>query len=164
MTIFDYVVLAAMALSVLLGAWRGVVNELLALVAWVAAFLVARIEAPQATHWLAGQIAEPGLRLAAAFIIIFVGVLILFAIARMLLSRLLSAVGLGTLDRLLGAVFGVLRGLAVMMLVLVFLPKLLPVDQDPWWQQSLLIPRFLRFEGAARQLVSALFGFFQQWL
>jgi membrane protein required for colicin V production len=139
MTIFDYVVLAAMALSVLLGAWRGVVNELLALVAWVAAFLVARIEAPQATHWLAGQIAEPGLRLAAAFIIIFVGVLILFAIARMLLSRLLSAVGLGTLDRLLGAVFGVLRGLAVV-LAGVMLAGMTSMPRERWWQTAVLAP------------------------
>jgi membrane protein required for colicin V production len=139
MTIFDYVVLAAMALSVLLGAWRGVVNELLALVAWVAAFLVARIEAPQATHWLAGQIAEPGLRLAAAFIIIFVGVLILFAIARMLLSRLLSAVGLGTLDRLLGAVFGVLRGLAVV-LAGVMLAGMTSMPREHWWQTAVLAP------------------------
>ena len=139
MTIFDYVVLAAMALSVLLGAWRGVVNELLALVAWVAAFLVARIEAPQATHWLAGQIAEPGLRLAAAFIIIFVGVLILFAIARMLLSRLLSAVGLGTLDRLLGAVFGVLRGLAVV-LAGVMLAGMTSLPRERWWQAAVLAP------------------------
>lgn len=139
MTIFDYVVLAAMALSVLLGAWRGVVNELLALVAWVAAFLVARIEAPQATHWLAGQIAEPGLRLAAAFIIIFVGVLILFAVARMLLSRLLSAVGLGTLDRLLGAVFGVLRGLAVV-LAGVMLAGMTSMPRERWWQTAVLAP------------------------
>lgn len=139
MTIFDYVVLAAMALSVLLGAWRGVVNELLALVAWVAAFLVARIEAPQATHWLAGQIAEPGLRLAAAFIIIFVGVLILFAIARMLLSRLLSAVGLGTLDRLLGAVFGVLRGLVVV-LAGVMLAGMTSMPRERWWQTAVLAP------------------------
>lgn len=139
MTIFDYVVLAAMALSVLLGAWRGVVNELLALVAWVAAFLVARIEAPQATHWLAGQIAEPGLRLAAAFIIIFVGVLILFAIARMLLSRLLSAVGLGTLDRLLGAVFGVLRGLVVV-LAGVMLAGMTSMPREHWWQTAVLAP------------------------
>lgn len=139
MTIFDYVVLAAMALSVLLGAWRGVVNELLALVAWVAAFLVARIGAPQATHWLAGQITEPGLRLAAAFIIIFVGVLILFAIARMLLSRLLSAVGLGTLDRLLGAVFGVLRGLAVV-LAGVMLAGMTSMPRERWWQTAVLAP------------------------
>jgi membrane protein required for colicin V production len=139
MTIFDYVVLAAIALSVLLGAWRGVVSEILALAAWVVAFLVARVEAPQAAHWLAGHVAEPGLRLAAAFIIIFVGVLILFAVARMLLSRLLSAVGLGTLDRLLGAVFGVLRGLAVV-LAGVMLAGMTSMPREHWWQTAVLAP------------------------
>ncbi|TAJ23185.1 MAG: CvpA family protein, partial [Rugosibacter sp.] len=98
MTLFDYVVIISIAISILLGAWRGVVSEVLALAAWVVAFFVARAEASQVAQWLVGQIAEPGMRLAAAYLMIFVGVLLLFSIARKVISMLLSAVGLGLLD------------------------------------------------------------------
>ena len=61
MTVFDYAVLTVIAASVLLGLWRGVVSELLALAAWIVAFLVARVFAAEVGNWLTGQIAEPGL-------------------------------------------------------------------------------------------------------
>ena len=76
------------------------VGEILALVAWVVAFFVARAEANMVALWLVGHIADAGIRLAAAYVIIFVGVLLLFGIARTVISMLLSAVGLGLLDRL----------------------------------------------------------------
>ena len=115
MTAFDYAVLAVIAASALLGLWRGVVGEVLALAAWVVAFFVARAEALEVAGWLAGRIAEPGMRLAAAYVLIFVGVLLIFALARMLISLMLKAVGLGLLDRLLGGAFGVLRGILVVL-------------------------------------------------
>jgi hypothetical protein len=93
MTAFDYAVLAVIAASVLLGLWRGVVSEILALAAWVVAFFVARAEALEVAGWLAGRIAEPGMRLAAAYVLVFVGVLLVFALARMLISLMLKAVG-----------------------------------------------------------------------
>ncbi len=139
MTVFDYAVMIAMAVSVLLGAWRGVVSEILALAAWVVAFFVTRAEAPLAARWLAGQIAEPGMRLAVAYLVIFVGVLLLFGIARMLLSRLLSAVGLGLMDRLLGAFFGVLRGVLVVMAG-VMVAGMTTLPRETWWQEAVLAP------------------------
>ena len=90
MTAFDYAVLAVIAASALLGLWRGVVGEVLALAAWVVAFFVARAEALEVAGWLAGRIAEPGMRLAAAYVLIFVGVLLIFALARMLISLMLK--------------------------------------------------------------------------
>lgn len=139
MTAFDYAVLAVIAASVLLGLWRGVVSELLALVAWVVAFLVARAEASTVAAWLAGQIAEPGMRLAAAYVAVFVGVLLVFAIARMLISLMLKAVGLGLLDRLLGAAFGVLRGILVVW-VAVLVAGMTPLPKADWWRDAMLAP------------------------
>lgn len=139
MTAFDYAVLTAVSASVLLGLWRGVVSEILALAAWMVAFLVARAEAAQLAGWLAPHIAEPGLRLAAAYILIVVGVLLLFAVARMLISLMLKAVGLGILDRLLGAAFGVLRGVLVV-LVAVLVAGMTPLPKADWWQDAMLAP------------------------
>lgn len=122
-----------------MGFWRGVVSEILALAAWVAAFLVARAQAPQVANWLVGQIAEPGLRLAAAYVLLFVGVLIVFAIARMLISLMVKEMGLGVLDRLLGAVFGALRGGLVVWLA-VLVAGMTPLPKADWWREAVLAP------------------------
>ncbi|MCX7167506.1 MAG: CvpA family protein [Rhodocyclales bacterium] len=139
MTAFDYAVLTVIAASVLLGFWRGVVSEIMALAAWVAAFLVARAEASAVARWLSGQIAEPGMRLAVAYVLVFVGVLLVFAIARMLISLMLKAVGLGLLDRSLGAAFGVLRGILVV-LVAVLVAGMTPLPKAGWWRDAMLAP------------------------
>jgi len=139
MTIFDYAVLTAIGVSVLLGLWRGVVSEILALVAWIVAFLVARAEAVEVTHLLARWIAEPGMRLAAAYVLVFVGVLLVFALARMLISLMLKAVGLGLLDRLLGACFGVLRGILVVLMA-VLVAGMTPLPKADWWRDAMLAP------------------------
>jgi membrane protein required for colicin V production len=139
MTAFDYAVLAIIAASVLLGLWRGVVSEILALAAWVAAFFVARAAAADVANWLAGQIADPGMRLAAAYALVFVGVLLVFAVARMLIALMLKAVGLGLLDRLLGAGFGVLRGTLVV-LAAVLVSGMTPLPRAVWWREAVLAP------------------------
>ena len=139
MTAFDYAVLTVIAASVLLGLWRGVVSEILALAAWIVAFVVARAEALVVANWLSGQIAEPGMRLAAAYVLVFVGVLLVFAIARMLISLMLNAAGLGLLDRLLGAGFGIMRGVLVV-LMSVLVAGMTPLPKADWWRQAMLAP------------------------
>ena len=139
MTVFDYAVLTVIAASVLLGWWRGVMSELLALAAWIAAFLAARVFAAEVANGLTGRIAEPGLRLAVAYVLGFVGVLLVFAIARMLVSLLLKAVGLGLLDRLLGAAVGVLRGVLVVLAV-VLVAGMTPLPKVVWWRDAMLAP------------------------
>ena len=137
MTAFDYAVLALVIASALLGLWRGVVSEILALVAWVVAFLVARAEAPQVSDWLAGQVVEPGMRLAAAYVLVFLGVLLGFAVARLIISLMVKAVGLGLLDRLLGLAFGVLRGVVVVLLA-VMVAGMTPLPKADWWRDAML--------------------------
>jgi len=139
MTEFDYAVLAIIAASVLLGLWRGVVSEVLALAAWVAAFFVARAEALEVAGWLGGRIADPGLRLAAAHVLVFAVVLLVFALARWLISMMLKAVGLGLLDRLLGGAFGVLRGILVVLFA-VLVAGMTPLPKADWWRGAVLAP------------------------
>lgn len=139
MTGFDYAVLTVISASVLLGLWRGVVSEILALAAWIVAFLVARVAATEVAGLLTGQIAEPGLRLAVAYVLVFVGILLVFAIARMLISLMLKAVGLGLLDRLLGAAFGVLRGVLVV-LAAVLVAGMTTLPKAEWWRGAMLAP------------------------
>jgi membrane protein required for colicin V production len=158
----DWTIIAVIGLSVWIGAARGFVREALSLAIWVAAFATASMTHQAVASLLTEMITTPSLRMAAAWLAVFVAVLLVGAVVGFLFGRLVAATGLTGTDRLLGTLFGVLRGVAIVMLVLIFAPKLLPVDQDPWWRQSALIPQFLRFEDAARQLAGALFGFFKQ--
>jgi membrane protein required for colicin V production len=139
MTAFDYVVLSVMALSALLGLWRGVISEILALAAWVVAFLAARGGADDVAAVFVGRIAQAEVRLLVAYIVIVVGVLLIFAVARRLMSLLVTAAGLGLLDRLLGASFGVLRGLLIV-LVAVMLAGLTPFPAATWWRDAVFSP------------------------
>ncbi len=139
MTAFDYAVLAIVAASVLLGLWRGVVSELLALVAWVAAFFAARHFGAEAGGLLGHWIPDPAMAGAAGFAAVVVAVLVIFGLGRLVVSLMLRAVGLGLVDRMLGSVFGVLRGL-VIVLVAVLLGGLTTWPQKPWWRDATFAP------------------------
>lgn len=158
----DWAIIAVLGLSVWIGAARGFVREALSLAIWVAAFGIATVSYEAVAGFFTTLIETPSLRLAIAWLALFVAVLLVGALVAALFGRLVEATGLTGTDRLLGTLFGALRGVAIVMLVLIFLPKLLPVNQDPWWQQSALIPHFLRFEGTARQLAGASFEFFKK--
>ncbi len=139
MTVFDWVALAVVAASSLLGVWRGVVSEILALAAWVAAFFAARQFGNDAGTMLTRWIADPAIATAAGYAAVFVAVLLLFSAARLLLSMLLRAVGLGLLDRLLGSVFGVARGVAIV-LAGVMLAGMTSMPKEKWWREAILAP------------------------
>jgi len=138
-TVFDWVALAVVAASLLLGLWRGVVSEILALVAWVAAFFAARQFGGDAGGLLTRWVADPAIAAAAGYAAVFVGVLLAFGAARLLLSMLLRAVGLGLLDRLLGSVFGVARGVAIV-LAGVMLAGMTSMPKEQWWREAVLAP------------------------
>ncbi len=139
MTWVDYVVFGVMGLSVAWGLWRGLVREVISLAGWVIAFLAANLLAGPVGERLPESFARPELRVLAAFVAIFVATLIVATLVAILLSKLLKAVGLGSLDRLLGALFGVARGLLVV-LVLALLAGLTRLPGDAAWKASLCSP------------------------
>lgn len=139
MTAFDYVVVGVVAASALLGLWRGVVSEILALVAWVVAFVAARQFGADTGVLFSPWIAEGVWRTAAGMAAVFVGVLLSFGLARLLLALLLRAVGLGVLDRMLGACFGVVRGAAIV-LAGVMVGGMTAWPQQVWWREATLAP------------------------
>lgn len=136
MTAFDYVVVAIVSASVLLGVWRGVVGEVIALVAWVFAFFAAKWWGDEvARRFLAGIIADPVLRIVAAWVAVFVVVLLLMALLRLAVRGLLKALGLSPTDRLLGVIFGLARGLLIV-LVLVAVGGMLSMAKEKWWSEA----------------------------
>lgn len=143
MTALDFGVLGIVALSALLGLVRGAVKEMLSLLAWVIAYLAAKMFADTATRWLPSQLNNPALRHAAGFVLVFVVVMVLAMLLSMLLSASLKAIGLGMLDRLLGMVFGTLRGLAIV-LILVLLAGITSLPQTGLWRLSLFAPYLVK--------------------
>jgi membrane protein required for colicin V production len=139
MTVFDYGFLALVGLMTLLGLWRGLVSEVLALVAWVAAFLLARTFAVEVGALLGGLIADSFARQVAGFILIFVGVLLLTGVLRFLLRELLKVAGLGFSDRFLGGCFGLTKGIFIA-LVLVMLGGMVGVARAQWWEAAYFAP------------------------
>lgn len=139
MTVFDYVLLGILALSAAVGMWRGLVSEILALVAWIAALGASWMYASQVAELLVDVISEPAWRQVAGFALIFVGVLLLAAVVRFLLRELLRVAGLGPADRMFGTVFGIARGLAIAF-VLVLVGGMLGMAKEAWWANSLFAP------------------------
>ena len=139
----DYCIVVALALSVLMGLWRGFIGEVLALACWVLAFWVAwRFGDSLAANLSA--VDQPSVRLLLGYAICFIGVLIAGAIVSFLLRKLVAGSGLSGSDRLLGMVFGLARGLVLVTLIVLTL-GFTPLPRDPWWHQSQLLPAFQRY-------------------
>ena len=137
MTWFDYAVIAIVGLSVLFSIIHGLAREILSLASWVVAFVVAEIYAADVAPLLPAAIAHPSLRLLAGFLSVFLMVLIIMTLLAIALSSLIKSAGLGFADRALGAVFGLVRGLAIVM-VAVLLAGLTGLPGQPAWRHAMM--------------------------
>lgn len=137
MTWFDYTVIAIAGLSMLLGWWRGLVYEVLSLLGWVAAYLVARLFAADMGQLMPASLGAEAVKTAVAFVLLFVATLIVSGIVSWLLSKFVKWVGLGWLDGLLGALFGMVRGMLVIV-ALVLLAGLTNMPKEPAWRDAWL--------------------------
>ncbi len=148
----DIAILVIVGISALISVMRGLVKEVLSLVAWVLAFWVAIIFSSNIAVMLEAHVSTESVRNILAFLSLFIGTLLLMGLVNLLISKLMDSTGLTGTDRALGVIFGVLRGVAIV-LVLVLLAGLTPVPEDPWWQQSIFLGHF---ESLALQVVAIL--------
>jgi membrane protein required for colicin V production len=139
MTGFDYIVLIVLGLSVLVSVVRGAVREVMALASWVVSGFVAVRFAPSVSAMLPSAVTSPTVRVAAAFILVLVVCLMLFALLSLLLTQLMAKSGLNGTDRTLGALFGLARGLVILVL-LVMLGGLTPLPHEPAWRNAVFSP------------------------
>ena len=137
MTLFDHTVLTVTGFSVLLGLLRGFTREVIALASWALAFLAASIYGSDAAALLARQIPDDSWRVLAAFAAVFFVVLIVMSVIALLASKLIKSAGLGFEDRLLGGLFGLARGLLVV-LVFVLLSGLTALPRQTVWKDAML--------------------------
>tara|TARA_B110000879_G_scaffold198172_1_gene269621 strand:+ start:242 stop:745 length:504 start_codon:yes stop_codon:yes gene_type:complete len=160
----DWVIVGILAVSALISLVRGFVKEAMSLVIWVAAFAIAMNFKEPVSELLVNFIGLVSLRHLAAWGLLFVGTLLLGSVVNYLLGKLVSSTGLSGTDRMLGLVFGVFRGLLIVLALVIILPKALPVDQDPWWQASALIPVFQSFADWGTETAAAVKDFIMGWI
>jgi membrane protein required for colicin V production len=135
MAALDWVFLAIMAASFLLGAWRGLVYEVLSVVAWIAAFVLAQWFAPDVAGMLPMGQAPQAAKYAAAFVLVFIVVVFAGGLVAWSVKKIVEAVGLRPVDRALGAGFGLLRGV-VLVLAIAIVVNMSPLTRAEWWEES----------------------------
>lgn len=135
MPVLDWIFIAVLVFSLLVGAWRGLVYEVLSLANWIAAFVLAQWFAPDAANYLPLSSATEVVRYAVGFVVVFVVALFAGGLIAFVVRKLVAAVGLRPVDRVLGAAFGLARGVVVL-LALTVVAGMTPVVKSPWWQES----------------------------
>lgn len=139
MTIFDYLVLFVLVASVVISTMRGLVKEILSLTGWVVAFVVANAYGARLAPLLPAMIPGDTGRLIVAFIALFLGVRILMGLLSLAIGALIEAAGLSLVDRGLGGLFGLARGI-VIVLAAVILCSMTAIPQQAFWKDALLSP------------------------
>ncbi|MDV6343709.1 CvpA family protein [Nitrosomonas sp. Is37] len=137
MTIFDYIVLGIVSISVLLSITRGVVREVVSLLGWIIAFFVASHYAANFEPLLPQTVEDGSLRMLIVFVMTFFVALVVVMVCSLLLSKLVNSVGLGFIDRILGAVFGFARGVLIVLFI-ALAAGFTTLPQQSFWQQALL--------------------------
>ncbi|TKC92158.1 CvpA family protein [Trinickia terrae] len=140
LTAFDYAVMAVIGLSALRGAWRGLLSEVFGLIGWIAAFFIAcrcvGLVVPYIpANWPGGPLTQWVI----AFALIAVGVVLVASVANALLARIVEVSGLGGVDRSLGLMFGLARGV-ILVVLLVAVAGLTELPQQEFWRKALLRP------------------------
>jgi membrane protein required for colicin V production len=157
---FDFVLLAILAISVVLGLLRGLLKEVLSLVAYASAFLAAIWWGPTVSEWLTQWISQPFVSMALAYLGVFIVVLLAIGVINMTLAALLSKTGLTPADHGLGAMFGLLRGV-LFVLVLVILAGYTPLPEEPWWKNAMFSKQVV---GVVQQIKLRLPPPINEWL
>ena len=135
MAAIDWILVAVLAASMLLGAWRGLVYEVLSVIGWIAAFLLAQWFAPDVAEKLPMQNSGETLRYAAAFVLVFIASVFVAGLISALMKKIISVVGLRPVDRILGATFGLFRGL-ILLLAFSVVVHTMALQESDWWLES----------------------------
>ncbi len=139
-TAVDWAIIAVLGLSILLSLWRGFVREAVSLAGWIAAFVIANMFVGEMATFLQQWIANVTGRYVAAYALLFAGMLMLAGIVGKLSAQVVKVTGLTLLDRLLGTVFGFVRGIIIVLVVVYVLRQLSLPQNLLWLDESQLMP------------------------
>lgn len=135
----DWAIILVLVVSALLGLLRGMVREAISLTTWVAALLLSRTFGPKIAEMLTPYISNELVRTGLGYALTVIIVIVLGSIAGRIGKTIVSASGLGHFDRALGVIFGALRGLAIL-IIIVAIAGLTPLAKESVWRDSKLVP------------------------
>jgi membrane protein required for colicin V production len=135
----DVLILVVLLGSTVIGALRGFVREAVSVVFWILAVWGAWQFGPVVEPHLGGLLADPSIAPWVGRLVILVLILLVGWVAGMLLSYFTRSIGLGPLDRVIGVLFGVVRGMVLVGLMVIG-GELLHMNQEDWWNRSKLVP------------------------
>jgi len=138
-TLFDYLTIFVLIASIVISTMRGVVREVLSLASWVAAFLAANAYGGTLAQWLPAAVPGALTRLIIAFVVLFIGTRMLMGLLILMAEALIKAAGLSFVDRGLGSLFGLARGMLIV-LTAVLLCGMTAIPQQRFWKEALLSP------------------------
>ena len=150
----DYLIIGLIFMSAAISIVRGFMKEVLSLASWILAFWVAILFYSNLSTLLAEYISTPSIRLFLAFFVLFAVTLILVAMVNHLISQVVEKTGLTGTDRALGIIFGLIRGVALVT-ILVLAAGATPMPADSWWQNSILLEHFIKLAVWVRDLLPA---------
>lgn len=136
----DWVIVVVIAISTLFGLWRGLAREVMSLLGWIGAFVLANLLARTLAEATSHLVSDPAARYLLSWIFVFVGVLAVSGVVTSLVSRQLKQPGLDIGNRILGAGFGLLRGLVVVMVLVWLLRGILPTEEERTLDRAVLMP------------------------
>ena len=157
MASIDWILVAVLAASMLLGAWRGLVYEVLSVMGWIAAFVLAQWFAPDVAEKLPMQNSGETLRYAAAFVLVFIVSVFVAGLNSALMKKIISVVGLRPVDRIMGAVFGLFRGL-IFLLAFSVVVHMTALQESDWWLESQAAPMLMTLLKGLRPMLPEKFG------
>ncbi len=137
----DLIIVTVVGLSMLTGIFRGFMKEIISLGVWVLAFWLAMTYSQIAAGWVQPYITDKTVSTVVGFLLLLVGTLIVGAIVNSTISHLLHRSGLGSIDRLLGMVFGFLRGILIVALAMLVM-KMTSLPIKEYRSQSALYSTF----------------------
>jgi membrane protein required for colicin V production len=143
MNIADITIAIVIVLSVLIGIVRGFIGEVMSIASWIAATVASFAFGGRVADLFGAAIDMPSARAALGYALVFIVVLLAGALVTWLLRKAVQGSGLSGTDRMLGLVFGLVRG-ALVVVVLVLLAGLTPFPRDAWWRESRALPAFER--------------------
>jgi membrane protein required for colicin V production len=154
----DLFLIAILLLSAAFGLLRGMFKEVLSLLTWIGAYIIAQSFWPALDYMLTPLMSEvPSIRAPLAWGILFVCSILVGSLIQRIVLELVRVTGLSGSDRALGGVFGLMRGVVIIVLLLTFIPLLIDFSHDAWWKESQLIPLFSALKNSVMLAINALF-------
>ena len=148
----DYIILAILIISSIMGLVRGLLREAIAVITWFLAIVLAWSFAPSLEHLLGGVLEGSPMRIWAARAIIFVGILLLGGAVSVVLGHYVRVSMFAGMDKFLGFIFGIIRGVVIVGAFTIAV-QALRMDEDPRWKNSRLMPYAIGVADALRGIV-----------